>query len=139
MKKVFLASLITLAAWAGLSSPAMAGGCGKGGCGPGGCGINPCIDVYRPCISIPQLRIPVFLPHVRIYCERNPQMNCYNGGQPWYTSFPQTQNTGYNFAPYGSFQGAAWYGAPAGQPAGGASYFHGGAMGQAAPNYWYGR
>lgn len=140
MKKMFLVSLFSLAAWALAQSSAAAGGCGKGGCGSGGCGFSPCIDVYHPCISIPQLRIPVFLPHVRIYCERNPQNYC-NSGQPWYTSFPQQQmSTGYNYAPYGSFQGGGGWGAPANQPVSGqGSYFQGGSMGMSAPHYWYGR
>jgi hypothetical protein len=101
---------------------------------------TPCVDVYKPCLTFPKLRIPVFCPCVSCYCEPGAP-RC--GMAPWYEQFP-CQAAGYGVGPYGAFSGPVALGpyASYGQPAAtGPGYF--GPPGYAAygpaPSYWYGR
>ncbi|HMP02056.1 MAG TPA: hypothetical protein PKC45_06105 [Gemmatales bacterium] len=124
MKRMVFASLLALVAGGFLASSAQAGDCKGPFCG----------DVYRPCISVPMLRVPVFAPRFKVYCECSAPY-----GQPWWSAFPQQANTGYSIAPYGAFQGAVQGGGTFAQPAGQIGYYGGGAQVMAPPSYWYGR
>lgn len=126
MNKRFLATLVAIVAGLNLAHSAQAGDCKGPFCG----------DVYRPCISVPMLRIPVFCPRFKVYCE----CAAPYGGE-WWAAFPQQVGQGYSIAPYGAFQGAPLGGGTFAQPAGAVGYFGPGFGGQAlaAPSYWYGR
>lgn len=113
----------------------------KGTCGPAGaCCCSPCIDVYKPTWYIPQLRIPIFLPCPKLYCEPGPP-KC--GDTPWYAIYPQQQQQGYQIGAYGSFNGPVGLGAYSsyGTPMAAGSYYGPpGAQAQVrGPSYWYGR
>lgn len=151
MKQWMFASTAALCLLGWAQGSASAQGCGlggypQGGCGPTGVGCcNPCIDVYKPTIYIPQLRIPVFIPCVKKYCEPGPP-KC--GTQPWYEVFPGAEmgygvNPGYNIGQFGSFNGPVGLGPNAsfGNPMAGRGYYNAPGYGQyaQAPAYWYSR
>lgn len=126
MNKTLLAGLLALLAGTGLATTAQAGDCKGPFCG----------DVYRPCISVPMLRIPVFCPRFKVYCE----CAAPYGGE-WWSAFPQQAGNGYSIAPYGAFRGAPMGGGTYSQPAQSMGYYGPSYGGQAmaAPSYWYGR
>lgn len=125
-----------------------AAGC-LAGCSAGCC-CDPCIDVYKPCLVFPKLRIPLWCPTVSCYCEAGPP-KC--GAQPWYAGFPLEGQHGFaasggyggaGMAPYGSYSGPVGLGpyASYGNPmATGPGYFGapGAGMSAQGPSYWYGR